>query len=443
MPMEDDLARLARDPRPPMRLRVSLGWAALVGAGGGAVGFAYLALLHACEHVLGPGGRDPWLHLGLMGLVGLAVGELVRRLGSPGDIEVLVDNVHLPETRGAEVGRLRSLLPVSLLCIASGGGAGPEAPLVQTTGTGAQWLAERLGLAPIDRRMLTIAGMAAAFTVLFGAPIGAALFALEILHRRGLQYHEALLPAVVASLVGYLVYVAASGLGLTPVWHLAPSREARPGDLPWALGAGVAGAGVALAFTALVGAARRALAPVPERWRPALGGLLLGGLGVLSPFALSYGKYQIDPLLSTASAPAGFFVLAALAKLAGTTVTVASGWRGGFIIPLFFLGAALARAFHLLVPGTNEALIACALMAAINTGVTKTPLGSTLVVAKMVGLSLVPCTALAAVVALLLTHRSGLLASQRERAPQPDKTADRLEAGPPSSAYRADRRSEG
>jgi H+/Cl- antiporter ClcA len=54
-------------------------------------------------------------------------------------------------------------------------------------------------------------------------------------------------------------------------------------------------------------------------------------------------------------------------------------------------------------------------MAALNTGVTKTPLGSTLVVSKMVGLALVPSTAIASVIALLLTHRSGLVSSQRER----------------------------
>lgn len=152
-----------------------------------------------------------------------------------------------------------------------------------------------------------------------------------------------------------------------------------------------------------------------ELWRPALGGLVLGSLALLSPYALTYGKYQINPLLSTAAAPASFFALAALAKFAGTTATVASGWRGGFIIPLFFIGAALGHAFHALVPTANEAVVACALMAAVNTGVTKTPLGSTLVVSKMVGLTLVPSTAIAAILALLLTHRSGLLASQRER----------------------------
>jgi H+/Cl- antiporter ClcA len=349
-----------------------------------------------------------------MTAVGGLVGLLRRLLGTPGDIEVLVDNVHVLEGQ-AQVRELRSLLPISLLCIASGGGAGPEAPLVQTTGTVAQWLAERLRVSGIDRRMLTIAGMASAFTVLFGAPIGAALFALEILHRRGLQYHEALLPAVVASLIGYGVYVAASGLGLTPVWDFALDAEPAALDLVWALGAGIVGAGVALVFTTSVELARRAIRPVPEPLRPALGGLVLGSLALFSPYALTYGKDQIDPLRALAAAPVSFFALAALAKLAGTTATVASGWRGGFIIPLFFIGAALAHVVDALLPAANEAVVACALMAAINTGVTKTPLGSTLVVSKMVGLALIPSTAVAAVVALLLTHRSGLLASQRER----------------------------
>ncbi len=401
--------------RPPARLRTVLAWSALVGACGGLLGFTYLAVLHGCEHVLGPAARDPWLHLLVMAGVGVVIGQLVRMLGSPGDIELLMDNVHVLDNRQADVRQLRSLLPISLLCIASGGGAGPEAPLVQTTGTTAQWFAERLRVSNVDQRMLTIAGMAAAFTVLFGAPIGAAFFALEILHRRGLQYHEALLPAVVASLIGYSVYVAASGLGLTPVWDFAMESEPVPTDLLWAIGAGVVGGAVALAFTNAVELGRRAIAPIPEVWRPALGGLVLGSLALLSPYALTYGKYQINPLLSTAAAPASFFALAALAKFAGTTATVASGWRGGFIIPMFFIGAALGHAFHALVPWTNEAVITCALMAAVNTGVTKTPLGSTLVVSKMVGLALVPTTAIAAVLALLLTHRSGLMSSQRER----------------------------
>jgi H+/Cl- antiporter ClcA len=103
------------------------------------------------------------------------------------------------------------------------------------------------------------------------------------------------------------------------------------------------------------------------------------------------------------------------AKLGGTTVTLSSGWRGGFIIPLFFMGVCLGRLGHAMVPHTNEVVLIAALMAAINCGVTKTPLGSTLVVSEMAGLRLLPPVLVASVVALVLTSEVGLIRSQRER----------------------------
>src|SRR5207253_9280844 len=105
---------------------------------------------------------------------------------------------------------------VSRLCVGAGGGLGPEAPLVQTTGSLGTYIASRFRLGRDDTRVLTITGMAAGFTALFGAPLGAAVFALEILHRRGLEYYEALLPAAVGSLSGYAVYVLLTGVGLEP-----------------------------------------------------------------------------------------------------------------------------------------------------------------------------------------------------------------------------------
>ncbi len=263
--------------------------------------------------------------------------------------------------------------------------------------------------------MLTITGMAAGFTVLFGAPLGAAVFALELLHRRGLQYYEALLPAVLGSLSGYAVYVAATDAGLAPVWHLPSPASLRLGDLGWAVVAGIGGAVVAVAFTYFSTALRwcaRRLRPV---LRPFVGGILLAALGLASSYSLTFGEGQINEILHKHGATVAFFALAALAKLAGTSVTLSAEWRGGFIIPLFFMGACLARAFHGLVPDTNEAVLIAAFMAASNTGVTKTPLGSTLVVSEMAGFQLLPTTLIAAVVAFVLTGEVGLIHTQRER----------------------------
>jgi H+/Cl- antiporter ClcA len=292
---------------------------------------------------------------------------------------------------------------------------GPEAPLVQTTGTLASWTASKAKLQVRDTRVLTIAGMAAGFTVLFGAPLGAAVFALELLHRRGLQYYEALLPSVVGSLAGYGVYVAATGVGLEPIWHLPSPASLHLADLGWAAVAGLGGALVAIAFTYATSALRWGARRLPAMARPVCGGLLLAALGMMSAYSLTFGEAQIGEIIDKHGGTVAFFALAALAKFAGTSVTLSAEWRGGFIIPLFFIGACLARAFHGLVPGTEEAVMIAAFMAAANTGVTKTPLGSTLVVTEMAGFQLLPTTLIAVIVSFALTSEVGLIHSQRER----------------------------
>ncbi len=385
-----------------------------IGAGGAVVGFAYLWLLRLLERVLGPEHSGRWPHLVILVLIGLTIGLIKRFLENPGEMELLVDNIHLLGGHDDVRASFRSLIPMSLLCIAAGGAAGPEAPLVQATGTLGTWMARRRQYSVEETRVLTITGMAAAFTVLFGAPLGAAVFALEILHRRGLEYYEALLPAVLGALCGYAVYVAATGLGLAPVWTFPQPAALRSMDIAWSAAAGAVGALVAVAFTYLTMGFRSVFEKVPELWRAALGGVILGGLAFVSPYALRFGEVQISEML-TAKAVAAFFLVAAVAKFLGASVTISTGWRGGFIIPLLFVGVALGRFFHLLLPQTNEVMLIAALMVAINTGVTKTPLGSTLVVTEMAGLPLLPMTLVAAMVSLLLTSEVGLIHTQRER----------------------------
>ena len=391
-----------------------VGLVLIVGLGSGIVGALYLLVLHLLQNVLWPTQWSGLIGFAILGGVGLFAGLVTRFLGSPGDVELMVDNIHVSGS-ATGVRTLRTLVPISWLCIASGGAMGPEAPLVQTTGTLASWTARRAGLVVRESRVLTIAGMAAGFTVLFGAPLGAAIFALEMLHRKGLQYYEALLPAVLGSLAGYVVYVLATGADLRPIFHLTAPVALRTSDLAWAAAAGVGGALVAVAFTYISTALRFGARKVKPELRPVIGGVLLAALGLGSAFALTFGEGQINEILDHHGGTVAFFALAALAKLLGTSVTLASEWRGGFIIPLFFMGACLGRAFHVVAPGTNEAVMVAAFMASANAGVTKTPLGSTLVVSEMAGFRLLPTTLIATVVAYVLTSEVGLIHTQRER----------------------------
>jgi H+/Cl- antiporter ClcA len=385
----------------------------LVGVGGGLVGAAYVAALHLLQRWLWPTHHGDLATLAILVVVGGVIALIIRFGGETGNVELLVDNIHV--LGGADdVRRTIPLVPASLIGIAAGGAAGPEAPLVQTTGTLGTWVATRNHRAATDVRVLTITGMAAGLTVLFGAPLGAALFALEILHRRGLQYYEALIPALVGALCGYGAYVAVTGAGLEPLWHFPGIPPLHGGDLVIAVGVGVLAGAASVVFGVAAQLARRLFELVPTFVQPAIGGLTLGLLALWSPYALTYGEAQLGGLLTTRLA-AGALAVALLAKLAGTSVTLGSGWKGGFIIPLFFLGAALGQLLHHAMPGVSESLLMAGMMAGLCTGVTKTPLGSTLVVTEMAGLPLLPMTLLAALVAFGVTRPFAVISSQRPR----------------------------
>ena len=384
----------------------------LVGTASGLVAAGFVAALRQLTEWLGP---EHWSDVGtlvVLGLAGLGIALITLVLGSPGDVELLVDNIHVSGGR-SDIRDLRSLIPVSLLGIAAGSAIGPEAPLVQTTGSIGSWVGLRLRLDEDQLRLLTISGMAAGFTVLLGVPLGSAIFALEILHRRGIEYYEALLPALVGALSGYGVYVAVTAVGLDPALHLPRPGPLGAGDLVLGAVLGVVGAALAWLFTYGARVLRIGWRRVPLALRPILGGLALGGLAFLSPYALTFGEEQIAHI-SAADLTVAALVGAGLAKLVASTLIVTAGWRGGFIIPLFFIGAcfgaAIAESFDL-----DKGLVMAAVMVATNVGVTKTPLGSTLIVAEMAGLPTLPSSLIAALVALLLTSRVGMIDTQRRR----------------------------
>ena len=399
-------------PGAPDRLLVAV---AVTGVGGGLIGAAYLVALTQLRKVLWPSHWSLAEHWLLLVAVGVAIAVLIRLLGDAGDTELLVDNIHV--SGGAEgLRRLWSLVPVSLLGIAVGGGIGPEAPLTQTTGSVGSYAGRRFGFTADEIRICSITGMAAGFTVLFAAPLGGAVFALEILHRKGMEYYEALVPAAIGSVAGYAIYTALTGWGLQPVWRFpTPPLHLTMADLGYAALCGVAGALVAAIFTGTTMLTRWAFRPLPSWARPVAAGVLLGAVAFISPYGLTYAEFQLGAFARLPHIAVATLLLAVLGHLLSATVTMAGEWKGGFIIPLFFIGYCLGRAAAGWLPGADEVVLATAMMVACNVGVTKTPLGSTLVVAAMAGMRLLPTMLIAALVSLLLTSGLGLLESQRSR----------------------------
>ena len=152
--------------------------------------------------------------------------------------------------------------------------------------------------------------------------------------------------------------------------------------------------------------------------KAALGGAILGLVAWKLPATRFWGEEQIQTSLLDASPTLQLLLVLAVAKMFTIAVTLAAGWRGGIIIPCFFIGACLGKALSLVVPGLDPTLAMLAGMAAVNTSVMKVPLGTVLVVAAMSGISAVPPIAAAAFGAFVVTGGVEFLETKRARAPE-------------------------
>jgi H+/Cl- antiporter ClcA len=356
----------------------------LVGLVGGCIAGAYWLVLERLLRVASL--VTGWWVVPLMGGAGLLAGLIIHRLGDPGEMSLLVNNIRFRNGRLDPKGSPAMILS-SLLCIASGGSAGPEAPLVQVTGSTASWLAQKLRVRGEGLRTLSIAGMASGFTALFGAPLGGGLFALEILHHKHLsEYFQALIPAFVSSCASFIIFILITHIGIGPTWHFPVGGTPQLNDAFYATGYAVVATAVGWLFIGLVRQLRRGFGQlaVPIYVKMGGAGLLLGVLAYYVPLARYFGHEQLAELLE------GHFTVAFLlgllaAKLVAIALTVTSGWRGGFIIPLFFVGATLGLLIHTVFPSQSLPLAMISCMAALNACATRTPISTAILLATLTG----------------------------------------------------------
>lgn len=275
----------------------------------------------------------------------------------------------------------------SLLCVASGGSLGPEAPLVQVTGSTGTWLGRLLRLKGEELRSLSIAGMASGFTALFGAPLGGSLFSLEILHHKySAQYYKALIPAFVASCFSYLIFAIIVHLGFGPIWDLPSYQMEDRFDFGFAVLFAIVATFFGWAFIFCTKFLKKIFGrfALPIYYKTFIGGLILGTIAFYYPLTRYFGHHTINDLLLKPFS-IDFLWTLLLLKIVAISITVTSGWRGGFIIPLFFVGATIGLIINQIFPSTNLSLAIVACMAAINACVTRTPMSTTILLATLTG----------------------------------------------------------
>ena len=357
---------------------------AFLGLIGGVTAGLYWIVLEFLTHKISI--FEGWQVIPVMSIAGLLAGLVIHFIGDPGEIQLIVNNIRFNK------GKLNpknnpSMILSSFLCIASGGSLGPEAPLVQVTGSIGTWLGKIFRLKGEALRSLSIAGMASGFTALFGAPLGGSLFALEILHyKHAVEYYRAIIPALVASSFSYIVFALIVHLGLGPTWNLSAYEYSGIFDFGYAVFFAIIATAIGWSFIFCIKFFKVIFEkrPIPIYIKTLIGGLLLGVIAYYIPITRYFGHHEINELI-TERFPLKLLFIILIFKIIAIAITVTSGWRGGFIIPLFFVGTTLGLIIHHFIPSVSLTLTIVSCMAAINACVTRTPMSTTILLTTLTG----------------------------------------------------------
>ena len=373
----------------------------------------------------------PWLLPIVTALGGLISGIIVFSLAPEAEghgTDAAIDAIHHKR------GRIRSRIPpikliASAITIGTGGSGGREGPTAQMSAGFGSILSDWLGLNVQDRRIAVCVGIGAGIGAIFRAPLGGALMAAEVLYIHDLEV-EALIPTLIASIIGYSIYGAY--YGYIPIFgDLGRLGFNHPIQLVYygALGivCGLGGIVYKWFFYGTVDVFHRI--PCPRWIKPAVGGLVVGCLGLLIPGALhtGYGWVQLSMGKSILGIPLWMVLLLPFAKIVATSLSIGSGGSGGIFGPGMVIGGLFGASFwrltYDLLPGmpVDPAPFVIIGMMSLFGGIAHAPLAVMLMVAEMTGnLSLLAPAMLAVAISTAVVGDHTIYKSQlRSRADSP------------------------
>jgi len=336
-------------------------------------------------------------------LAGLLVGLIIRFApGGVGPRPAAGHGLGGDDHAGGRV--LPGVIAVSVVSLVGGASLGPEAPLVTIIGAMGAVVAGRLGLPAQAKAALSIAGISSMIAGIFGSPMASVLLLTEAVAQSGRALYRRIFPAIIAACIGYFVF------------DLVIDRDAEgayPAFAGWAVGDVVATVVIAAVAAVLGLLFVRAYRVVDVALRPLdrnvvvkalLGGLALGIVGLLAGEEVLFsGEHTIAPVANEAAALGLGGLLVILAgKVVATLISLATGFRGGRIFPVMFLGGALGAIATVLAPEVPLVLAVGAGMVGAGVAIFRLPLFVVVFAAFFTSVDVIALLVVAAVVAYVI-----------------------------------------
>mgnify|MGYP003096248883 CR=1 FL=1 len=289
-----------------------------------------------------------------------------------------------------------------------GGSAGREGAALQIGGSVGDFLGKLFKLNKEDKKVFIMSGMSAAFSALFGTPIAAAIFSIEVVSVGTMQY-SALVPCTIASLVSSAVAVR---LGAVPEHFIVTDIIDFSAVTAFkTIILACMCAGISVLFCILLKGVNKLFKSliIGSIWRVIFGATLIIMFTVLLRTwdYTGTGMDLIEKAIEGEARPTDF-----IWKMVFTAVTLASGFKGGEIVPSFCIGATFGCFFgHFM--GISPSLCASIGMVSLFCGVTNCPVSSLLIALELFGIDAIPYYLLSVSISYMLSGYYGLYHSQK------------------------------
>ena len=419
----------------------NIGYAVVFGLVLAVAALAFLGLLH--------GGTKLWFTLpkspdwfsgslwwvAVTGAAGVLVGLLRRVLRLPdklpGTMKELRDERVEPST-------VLKAVAVSLVSLVGGASLGPEDALGKMGGGLGTWVSQRRRLDSGTAATNALSGMSGAYAGLLSSPILATSFVVEIARPRRSGFANALTATLVSATVAFAAYFPVAGSTFLGIYAL-PSFKYQDWQLAAAIPLGLVAGALALITVVAIGLLAKVTAPLARRsiLRPTLGGIAFGLVGVALPLTLFTGTSQLKTVIHDGTALGAGLVIAVLfAKILMFALCEATGFIGGPVLVMLFIGGTAGIATHLLIPGLPEGLAFATMFAAVPGSLIAVPVTGIILVAltTQIGTLQLAPVAVAVLTSYLAVSGSGaLMALARRKARNPAPLVSQATPKPPPS----------
>jgi H+/Cl- antiporter ClcA len=396
---------------------IRFGWGILLGLLSALGAFIFVAIMDFGIDLLWPEPPSAALFSGAWQIVvimtagGFLVG-LLNRFTNAREVNPFVSVVKGDlDTRPVPAGVL-----VSLITLVSGFSLGPEIPAGMIAAGLSDWVSKWRNLKEDVRKSNIVSGVVAAYTGVFTSPLAILMIPLELPHMQSLAYYSVLIIAAAAGLIGFIVFFIGGGFEFSGLLRLLdlPEYDLEIWHIAVGLVLGVLGAVLTMIYSLMRKGLNTLVKPLNRMpiVRSTLGGLLLGLLGMALPLTLFLGSGSLVFVTDNAAElGVALLIVYVFAKMLATAGAQSTGFIGGPIFPMFFIGGTAGTVVHLLFPQIPVAVAVSCMMAAVPAALLPMPISLGLLTMLIAGLSILDAipVLVAALVGFLVVQGFGLI----------------------------------